>query len=415
MLLFAGLLAGDAGGDRPKGCLFWVRDRTEATGFLVGVDFAGTLVCDTLGSAALVVVEHLEAVLSFTGAVGRGVFLASAAVVAARGLFATVAEVGRLTSFLAATVLGGCAAVVLPVGGAVLTLEAAVLAAAVVGGFSAAVVGLDVVDAGRDVEGAVVGLVVFETTEATGFVVAPTAFDVVEVLGFEAVEAAALLAGAVVLGLATVSATGLFLGTPFTVVGLVPFVAVDAAAEVVLAGPTGFLSGALDRVLTVEEAAAPTGRLGPPPAADAAFVVVAVFLAAAAETFAEDLTLFTVRCEEVPGLDPEGPADLAAGCVLVETPFGLTLESAATGLPLPLGMVSGATSMAASSGCDGASSVVLSCNEEGSATAASSVGSVVSMVSPSGFIFPPLQKKKKGVDAEVAAYKVQGPTHTLFD
>lgn len=39
-------------------------------------------------------------------------------------------------------------------------------------------------------------LVVFETTEATGFVVAPTAFDVVEVLGFEAVEAAALLAGA---------------------------------------------------------------------------------------------------------------------------------------------------------------------------------------------------------------------------
>lgn len=47
---------------------------------------------------------------------------------------------------------------VLPVGGAVLTLEAAVLAAAVVGSFSAAVVGLDVVDAGRDVEGAVVGL-----------------------------------------------------------------------------------------------------------------------------------------------------------------------------------------------------------------------------------------------------------------
>lgn len=192
-----------------------------------------------------------------------------------------------------------------------------------------------------------------------------------------------------------------------------PFVAVDAAAEVVLAGPTGFLSGVLDRVLIVEEAAAPTGRLGPPPAADAAFVVVAVFLAAAAETFAEDLTSFTVRCEEVPGLDPEGPADLAAGCVLVETHFGLTLESAATGLSLPLGMVSGATSMAASSGCDGASSVVLSCNEEGSATAASSVGSVGSMVSPSGFIFPP-PKKKRGVDAGVAAYKVQGPRHFLI-
>lgn len=46
----------------------------------------------------------------------------------------------------------------LPVEDAVVTLEAAVLAVAVVDGLIVAVVGLDVVDAGRDVEGAVAGL-----------------------------------------------------------------------------------------------------------------------------------------------------------------------------------------------------------------------------------------------------------------
>lgn len=98
------------------------------------------------------------------------------------------------------------------------------------------------------------------------------------------------------LGLATltVSAPGLFLAVPFIVVGLVPFVAVAAAMEVVLAVPTGFLSGTRVRFLTVEEAAvAPVGLLGIAPAA-ADFVVVVVFLTAVTETLF-DLTSFTVR------------------------------------------------------------------------------------------------------------------------
>lgn len=391
MLLFIGLLAGEAGGVRPRSCLLLAIDRTAATGFFLGVDFAGCRVLDsgTLGSAAFADVDHLEAELSFTGAAGLegSGFLVAADVVAAVGFFATAAEGGRLTSFLAATVLGGCAAVVLPVEGAVVTLEAAVLAVAVVEGLTVDVVGLDVagldvVDAGRDVEGPVAGLVVvFEMA-------APPAFVVVEVLGFGAVDTAALLAVAVVLGLATltVSATGLFLGMPFTVVGLVLFVAVAAATEVVLAGPTGFLSGTLDWFLTVEEAAAaPTGLLGKAPAADA-FAAIAVFLTAAAETLLEDLMSFAVRCEAVPGRDPDAPADLAGGCILVAAAFGLTLGSAATGLPLAFRAAVGAVSFAASSGCDGACSVMLSCNKAGSATAAASVGSGVSMVSPSGFI-----------------------------
>lgn len=47
---------------------------------------------------------------------------------------------------------------VLPVEDAVVTLEAVVLAVAVVEGFVVDVVGLDVVDADRDVEGPVAGL-----------------------------------------------------------------------------------------------------------------------------------------------------------------------------------------------------------------------------------------------------------------
>lgn len=47
---------------------------------------------------------------------------------------------------------------VLPVDAAVVTLEAGVLAVAVVESLVAAVVGLDVVDTGRDVDGAVAGL-----------------------------------------------------------------------------------------------------------------------------------------------------------------------------------------------------------------------------------------------------------------
>lgn len=70
----------------------------------------------------------------------------------------TCVSPGQNKPFLAATVLGGCAAVVLPVEDAVVTLEAVVLAVAVVEGLDVVVVGLDVVDAGRDVEGPVAGL-----------------------------------------------------------------------------------------------------------------------------------------------------------------------------------------------------------------------------------------------------------------
>lgn len=50
--------------------------------------------------------------------------------------------------FFAATVLGGCAAVILPVEDDLITLETVVLAVEVVEGLVAAVEGLDVVGAG---------------------------------------------------------------------------------------------------------------------------------------------------------------------------------------------------------------------------------------------------------------------------
>lgn len=59
-----------------------------------------------------------------------------------------------------------------------------------------------------------------------------------------------------------------------------------------------------------------------------------------------------MRCEAAPGreLDPETPADLGLGCVLLVTAFGLTLGSTATGLPLAFGAAAGAASFAVSSG-----------------------------------------------------------------
>ncbi|TNN83713.1 hypothetical protein EYF80_006231 [Liparis tanakae] len=143
-----------------------------------------------------------------------------------------------------------------------------------------------------------------------------------------------------------------------------------AATEAVLVGPTGFLSGTLDGFLTVEETAAPpAGLLDTAPAAEA-FAVVAIFLTAA--VWFEGFTPFAVRCEAVPGRDPAAPADVAAGCVLVARALGLTLGSDATGLPLAFGAAPGAAASAASSGGDGACSATLSCDGEGSATAAAS-------------------------------------------
>lgn len=177
------------------------------------------------------------------------------------------------------------------------TREAAVLAVEMedmvvaVTALAAAVLGRDVAGGSLDVEGAVAGLVVFEAAATPKALVAvieldlekveaavllseaaaaPPTLGLVEVLDFERVEAAVLLlnpavpptalvaveeldfgrveatvlfAEAVVLGRAslTVSVPGLFLKEPFPVVGLVPFVTVAAATEVVLAGPAGFL------------------------------------------------------------------------------------------------------------------------------------------------------------------------------
>lgn len=263
---------------------------------------------------------------------------------------------------------------VLPVEGAVVILEAAVFA--VIGGLVVVVAGLE---ASRDVEGAVAGLAVFKTA-------APSAFTVVEGPDFGPGDTAGLLVVAAGLGLAALT---VFVAAPFTVVDLVPFVAVVAAAEVVLADPTGFLLGTLVWFLAVEgtAAAVPTGLLGiaPDVEADAVFVVAVVFLTAAvfADALLADLMSFAVRCEAVAGreVDADAPSVLDAGCFVL----GLTLGFAATGFPLTLATARGGASFVASSGCDGACSVMLA-GEEDSATAAASVGSVVSMLTPSGFI-----------------------------
>lgn len=99
---FAGLLAGEAGGVRPRGCLLTAGKRTTATGFFAG-GFAEVLGCDTLGSVALAVADNLEAALGFTvgaGLEGPGFLVAADVVVdgAVVGFFATVAGGGRLTS-----------------------------------------------------------------------------------------------------------------------------------------------------------------------------------------------------------------------------------------------------------------------------------------------------------------------------
>lgn len=296
----------------------------------MGAAFAGgwVLVWDTLGSAPFAVADSLEAEFCFTAAVGlEGSFFLVTEDVVADGFLAAAAGSGRVTSFLAAAVFDVCAAVVLPVEGAVVALEAAVLAAVVVGGLEVVDVAvLDVVAAGRDAGGAVAGLVVFDMAPAAA------GFVVVEVLGFGAVEATGLLEVAVVFGL-TVSATGLLLGVLLAVVGLVPLVTEAAAAVVVvvLATPTGFLSGALVWFLTVEEAAtAPTGLLDAVPAAEA-FAAVVVFLAAAAEILFEVVTSFTVRCEVT---CRDAPAVLATGWILAAVALVFALVSAANGLPL---------------------------------------------------------------------------------
>lgn len=316
-------MAGDEGGVWPSCGLLVEGKRTAATGFFIGVDFAGCggLDCDTLASAAFIRVDPLGAEFSLMVETGLAFscFLVTGDAVAAGGFLATAAGCGRPTSFLAAAAaavegLGGCVAAVLPLEGAVATLEVLAFEVALVDGLTVVVVGLDVVDVIRVVEGPAAGLVVFEAAAAAA---ALAGFAVVEVLVFRGTEAATLLVVAVVLGLALLiaSVTGLFLGTPFTAAGLVPLVPVAAGAEEALAGPAGRLSGTLVWFLAVEEAAAtPAGLLGKAPAAEGLDVVVAVLPASPAAAG----LLLAVRCEAAPGreLAPQTPEEVV-DCVLL--------------------------------------------------------------------------------------------------
>lgn len=97
------------------------------------------------------------------------------------------------------------------------------------------------------------------------------------------------------------------------------------------------------------------------------------------------LTSFTGRREVMPGLDPNMDSVLDKGSFFVA--FAADLGFAAAVLPLTVEAVFGGS---AAVGCSGGGGEV--CSEEssggfeGSATAAASVVSVFSMVTPSGFI-----------------------------
>lgn len=222
---------------------------TAPTGLLVGVDLAGggrVLLGAALGAAALVTADSFAAELLLfavdVGLVGSG-FLAAAAAAAVdvAGFLAAAAGGGRPTSFRAAAVLGAGTAVVLPPEGAVVALGTVGLAVAeLLKGFEAAVVGREGAEAGLDVEEPVVGLVVFGMTAAPGLGAAA------EVEGFAAVYAKGLLVAPGFLGLAPPTASGpvFFLAVLLADVGLVPLAAA-LVAEVVLACPTGLLSGTL--------------------------------------------------------------------------------------------------------------------------------------------------------------------------
>lgn len=241
-------MAGEAGGVRPTARLLGVENLTAPTGLLVGVDLAGggrVLLGAALGAAALVTADSFAAELLLfavdVGLVGSG-FLAAAAAAAVdvAGFLAAAAGGGRPTSFRAAAVLGAGTAVVLPPEGAVVALGTVGLAVAeLLKGFEAAVVGREGAEAGLDVEEPVVGLVVFGMTAAPGLGAA-------EVEGFAAVYAKGLLVAPGFLGLAPPTASGpvFFLAVLLADVGLVPLAAA-LVAEVVLACPTGLLSGTL--------------------------------------------------------------------------------------------------------------------------------------------------------------------------
>lgn len=184
-----------------------------------------------------------------------------------------------------------------------------------------------------------------------------------------------------VLGLAPLAelAAVFFPEVPLTFAGLAPFGTVGAEGRTAPIGArVGFLLGA-------DTAATPTCFLG----TTAAVVFDAVVVAAGfLPGGTAGLTSLTGRCELVPGLglDPETPAE-AADCVLLPDVLVFTLGSTVTGLPLVFGAAwCGALFADGAPSWDGTCSTTFSCVDNGSDAAATSAGSAVSMVTPSGFI-----------------------------
>lgn len=338
-----------------------------------------------------------------SGLAAAPVFVASGLVVlvtadAAVGLLAAGAVAGLVTSFLTRpVVLGGCAAAVRPAEGAVAPgLEAAGLPVG-----AEAPAGFEVAEERPRRVGAVAGLVVLGTV-------------VLSVLAAAGLGAAAddVGLGAVVLGLVpfTGPAGGLLAAMPLVPAG--PLVPLDAvAAEAGLAAPTGFLSAAtLVWVLAGDAAAVapPTGLFAraagaPAPVAVVFFLSGAGFLA---KPSAAGFTPFTMRLWAAPVGRAPGP--VAPGALAPATPPGLALAVAATPLVLALGsaalplaslrtggavggfsgccccVVSPSSGFVGGGACWGNSSSVATVAEAPSPSA--SVGSMVAMATPSGFI-----------------------------
>lgn len=243
-------------------------------------------------------------------------------------------------------------------------LEAAL---AVKGGLAvaAAVEGLA---AGREV-GAVAGLEVFMGA-------AELDFAEMEVPGFGAVGPVGRPGGAVVFGFV---AARLFFGVPF-VPGLVPLL--TAAA-----GPLVVFNCIL--VADVPTEAPPSGFLGTV-AAPGGFVegedgfFSGTFLW---PTLLVGLPSITRWREVTPGLNPGADSVLDKGCLFVEAIADLGFVDGPVDAPLTVAAAFGGPAAVGccSDGCE-ACSDEFSAGFKASATAAASVGSVVSMVTPSGFI-----------------------------
>ena len=210
-----------------------------------------------------------------------------------------------------------------------------------------------------------------------------------------------------VLGLAPLTGpASALLGTLLDSGTLLQFVGV-AVATGTLAFPTGFLSAIFVWVWTEDGT---VGLLVPAPDTNVVLVVIVVFFSRPAAAVLDAWVPFTLRFGAVPGCllggaeglvfaPPLAAADMMAmgfalsetfGFALSET-FGLTLASATASLSSTSWAAGGAAAVSLSSFGDAAGSLSSACMttpwvEGGSVPTMASVGSVVSMVTPSGFI-----------------------------